>query len=259
MICLDRTKGFWQKWQYLFLQEQCRLCKRALHPLIDQMDLNRYRPPAKHFVLGQEIISDVLCQFCLNGLDNWQPALYAYQYEPADGYLSKLLVASPATFKEPLNALIYKLKYDDDPLLAKDLACLICSAWPLLKDKIESENTASPLLVPVPLHKKRQKQRGYNQAYLLAKQVSYLLNIKLANRSLIRIRNTASQQELGKSQRAKNVAGAFHAVSKTAFVNQQVILIDDVCTSGSTLIACSKAVMAAGALSVSAMTAAYVP
>ena len=271
MPWLNKTQRFWQKWQYLLLQENCRLCRRSLHPLIDGMDFKRYRPPAKHLVADQEIISDVLCQFCLSSLASRQSALNTYQYENSDGRLKELLVASGAIFEEPLKTLVYKLKYDNDQLLAKDLACLMYSAWNLLKradwrpplrfrrSGFESDRSNAFTLVPVPLHKKRQKQRGYNQAHLLAKQLSCLLNIKVDSKALIRIRNTASQQELGKSQRATNVAGAFQAVKKTAFANQHVILIDDVCTSGSTLIACSKAVMAAGALSVCAMTIAFVP
>lgn len=247
-----------QKWQYLILQEKCRLCQRFIHPFIRNMDFRRYVPPALYFAAEREIISDALCQLCLNQLTVRNACINVHQYESTEGQLNQLFVASGAAFIEPINTIIYKFKYDGDVLLAKDLACFMASAWPLLKEKNEGP-ADSICLVPVPLHKKRQKQRGFNQSELLAWQLSRLLNIKTENKLLRRIRNTTSQQELGKCERILNVAGAFQAVSTTAFANRHVILIDDVCTSGSTLTACTKAVMAAGALSVCALTVAYVP
>jgi ComF family protein len=187
-----------------------------------------------------------------------QVSINGHLYTSSDGQLKELYVASAAVFEEPINTIIYKFKYDSDVLLAKDLACLMVFAWPLLKEKNDYP-VDSICLVPVPLYKKRQKQRGFNQSELLAWQLSRLINIKTETKLLRRIRNTGSQQELNKTERKKNVAGAFQAVSKMAFANRHVILIDDVCTSGSTLIECAQAAMTAGALSVCALTVAYVP
>lgn len=254
-IWTGKAKQFLQKWQYLLLQEKCRLCQRFIHPLIDNMDLRAYAPPAKYFFLGQEIISDALCQFCLNSLSACPPVLRLIQNEDC---LEELTVASGATFEDPLKALIYKFKYDGDVLLAKDLACIALSGWSLLKNKINMDSNAI-CLIPIPLHRKRQTQRGFNQAQLLCWQLERLLNIKTESKLLKRIRNTVSQQELNKAGRLKNVSGAFKAVSANSFANRVVVLVDDVCTSGSTLMACRQAVLKAGARAVLALTVAYVP
>ena len=254
----QKSLQFMQQWQYLLLQEKCRLCRRFIHPWIKNMDLRSYVPPAVYFVAGKEIVSDALCQLCLNQLATSQSSINTHQYESGDGQLNELLIASAAAFEEPLNTVVYKFKYDGDVLLAKDLACLMVSAWTLLKER-NIYLDQSVCLVPVPLHRKRQRKRGFNQAELLAWRLGRLLNIKIDTKSLKRIINTTPQQELGKSERVKNVAGAFRAAGANAFANRHVILVDDVCTSGSTLMACSQAVMAGGALSVCALTVAYVP
>ncbi len=168
-----------------------------------------------------------------------QPCINTHQYESPDGQPNELYVASSAVFEEPINTIIYKFKYDGDVLLAKDLACLMVCAWSLLNEK-NNDPADSICLVPVPLHRKRMKQRGFNQSELLAWRLSRLLNIKIATGLLKRIRNTASQQELNKNERILNIAGAFQAIGKTAFANRHVILVDDVCTSGSTLTECAK-------------------
>lgn len=253
-----KSRQFVQKWQYLLLQEKCRLCQRFIHPFVKGMDFRQYVPPATYFAGEAEIVSDALCQLCLNQINVAQPSISTHQYKTFDGQLKELHIASGAIFKEPINTLIYKFKYDGDLLLAKDLVCLMLSCWPLLKERI-GDSVDAVCLVPVPLHKKRLKQRGFNQSELLAWRLSRLLQIETETKLLKRIRNTASQQELNKHERILNVDGAFQAISATAFANRYVILIDDVCTSGSTLTECARAAMAAGAVSVCALTVAYVP
>jgi ComF family protein len=253
-----KSRQFIQKWQYLLLQEKCRLCQRCIHPFIKNMDFRYYVPPSVYFVGQEEIISDAICQLCSKQIAFGQPFINVYPYTNTVGLKEELCVASGAVFKDPINTIIYRFKYDSDVLLAKDLAYLMLSAGNMLKERIEAL-PASTYLVPVPLHRKRFKQRGFNQSELLAWRLSPFLNIKMEADSLKRIRNTASQQESSKSERKKNVVGAFHTINKTAFVDKHIILIDDVCTSGSTLIECAQAAKAAGALSVCALTIAFVP
>jgi competence protein ComFC len=107
------------------------------------------------------------------------------------------------------------------------------------------------LIVPVPLHYKRQKERGFNQAYLLAKQMEWLLrpNSKLTN-ALVRNKNTKKQSKLSRADRLNNLTGAFSLKQKQQIDGRQVILIDDVCTTGSTLNECAKVLKKAGAKSV---------
>jgi ComF family protein len=105
-------------------------------------------------------------------------------------------------------------------------------------------------MVPVPLHHKRLRERGYNQSHLLAQELSKLTGLPLADNCLIRKRHTPPQARTTTvDERQSNVADAFSCRDRR-LENKQVLLIDDVSTSGSTLDACAQALKAAGASSV---------
>lgn len=102
-------------------------------------------------------------------------------------------------------------------------------------------------VVAVPLHRRRQAQRGYNQSEILALEVAKLLQKPYQN-ALERTRATRQQAKLDKEQRKRNVAGAFTVVPSTAGqISGNVLLIDDVLTSGQTLKACEQVLLEAGA------------
>ena len=104
--------------------------------------------------------------------------------------------------------------------------------------------------MPVPLHKKRLRERGYNQSSLLAKELSKLINLSVVDDCLIRQRHTPSQAKTPTvDERRSNVTGAF-TCRDHQLRDKQVLLIDDVSTSGATLNACATALKAAGATSV---------
>ena len=114
------------------------------------------------------------------------------------------------------------------------------------------------LLVPVPVHAERARRRGYDQAVLLAADVSRAAGAALAG-ALERTRNTAPQFDLGRRARRSNVAGAFALRSgdgRALVEGRWIVLVDDVVTTGSTLVACAEALYAAGAVAVSALTVA---
>lgn len=259
----NKSHCLFEEWKYLLLQEKCRLCTRLIHPLINKMDFETYSPPANYLVNNRRIVSDVLCQFCLPVLADCQAVLNSHQYfyqADSNPVICDLKVASGAFFIEPIDSLIYRLKYSEDVLLGKDLACLMYRAWQLLKAEIAKGGRCEEVcLVPVPLHKKRLNERGFNQAEVLAQQLSSILSIKVESKLLCRIRNTASQQKLSKVERARNVVAAFKVVNDEAFVGKKVILVDDVCTSAATLTECAKAMKAGGAEAIHALTVAFVP
>ena len=111
------------------------------------------------------------------------------------------------------------------------------------------------LIVPVPLHPTRQRERGFNQAALLAESLSRRMSIQ-ACQILVRVRYTTTQTAFDRSERMENLRGAFR-LRKNANVQQlRVLLIDDVLTTGSTLSECARVLKNAGAVSVHAATAA---
>ncbi len=128
---------------------------------------------------------------------------------------------------------------------------LIPALGPLLRSLLGKFSPIDSVL-PVPLHRKRFFQRGFNQAALLAKECVTGANLRLVCNALHRVRDTASQAGLDKLARKKNVEGAFMASAKV--YGQHLLLVDDVMTTGATAVACSAALIKAGAASVQVLT-----
>ena len=100
------------------------------------------------------------------------------------------------------------------------------------------------VVVPVPLNKKREKSRGFNQAEIISKNISSKLKLPLETKVLKRKKATESQYLMSKAGRKENMKNAFLAKN---CVNKKILLVDDICTTGSTLINCSKALLKSGA------------
>jgi ComF family protein len=108
--------------------------------------------------------------------------------------------------------------------------------------------------MPVPLHKKRLRQRGFNQALLLAYGISKKYGLTLSFDNLARTRHTKPQVELSGKDRIANVAGAFSLRRPEMLAGRSVVLVDDVFTTGATLNECSRVLKDAGATRVMALT-----
>lgn len=152
-------------------------------------------------------------------------------------------VRAAVIFSEPIPTIIHKLKYNGYFGLAKPLSDLMVDAWGKWQMPVD-------LVVGVPLHSQREKKRGYNQSDLLAHHFCEQVGLAEDKKALQRIRNTSPQVELGAQERVINVANAFVA-DETRVREKHILLIDDVCTTGSTLKAAAEALMAAGARRVS--------
>lgn len=156
-------------------------------------------------------------------------------------------IRAPILYTEGVTRIIHNLKYYDQFALAKPLARLMSAAVPQFNLPLQSN-----LIVPIPLHKKREKERGYNQAGLLAKELGKLLKLPISQSALQRIRPTSSQAKLTHEERIKNVIDAFEA-DREAVGKKHILLIDDVCTTGATLFAAAAQLKAAGARSVNGL------
>lgn len=111
------------------------------------------------------------------------------------------------------------------------------------------------MTVPVPISKKSMKERGYNQSELIAKELRYIIDVPYVN-ALVKVKDTAAQKSLKMSERAGNVSGAFGVPEdkKTVIAGKRLLVIDDVCTTGSTLSEAARTLKAAGAEKVYAAT-----
>lgn len=109
------------------------------------------------------------------------------------------------------------------------------------------------LVLPVPLHKKREIRRGFNQAELLAKNISQHFSWPVANKAIVRKFNTVAQVKLNKDQRKQNVKGVFEVLDKKIIRNKRILLVDDVITTGATLSECAKTLLKNGAVEVQAI------
>jgi len=135
---------------------------------------------------------------------------------------------------------VHRFKYEGKRLLARPMAAYLMSY-------IDIE--LYDMLIPVPLHVKRKRERGYNQAALLAWELAELTGIA-AYDGLERIRETKQQYELSKEARLENIAGAFALHSGFDVAGKDVVLVDDVLTTGATAAECAAVLMAGGAKSV---------
>jgi len=114
-------------------------------------------------------------------------------------------------------------------------------------------------VLPVPLHPRRLRQRGFNQALLLARYVSRVHSLPLDYTALQRIRHTEPQTQLSGTERKKNIRGAFAVTQPGLISGKHILLIDDVFTTGATVQECSRILLKAGAEKVAVLTLARVP
>jgi ComF family protein len=190
---------------------------------------------------------------------------------PSDGVLCRGCRLAPPAFEQAvahgvyrgtMRSLLHLLKYDGLEPVAQRLGDLVASriaAIPSLPEKV--------LVVPVPLFKARRRQRGFNQAELLAESTMRAMRRlgaawegefapEFARGVLARQRATQSQAGLSMTERRRNLRGAFFVADPSRVRDRHVLLIDDIYTTGATARACSQALKRAGAASVWVATAA---
>jgi ComF family protein len=153
-------------------------------------------------------------------------------------------------YAPPLDRLLPRFKFHGDLAAGRLLAALMCETAPSMPN--------DAVIVPIPLHRKRLRQRGYDQALELAKPLAAACGFPLRDDLLHRARATAAQSRLHADQRKRNLRNAFEVDSELALPSC-VVLVDDVMTTGATLHAAAKALRKAGVARVEAWVCARVP
>lgn len=148
-----------------------------------------------------------------------------------------------------LQALIHDLKYKNKPHVGHLIGALFGA------DLLGSNFLSTiDVIVPVPLHPKKQAKRGYNQAESFAQGISKTTSIPVSTDELIRAINNPTQTKRSKSERWENVKGVFEVTNTNTFQNKHVLLVDDVITTGSTLEACAIALLECSNVKISVAT-----
>lgn len=187
----------------------------------------------KRILPSKECLDILKCQNCQKS--NLSGLLFSLPYKDmgVSGLLTKKLIKH---FKYPpyLKSL--------SPILAN----ILLEHFFLTKKNTNAfwENS---VLIPIPLHIKKLRERGYNQSEELAKQLSEVLRVPVLNDVLIKIKNTPSQAKLNKEERQKNLQGAFVTKNASAIAKHKVFLVDDVYTTGATMEECAKILLSAKA------------
>ena len=218
-----------------FVPPVCLVCgKDTEEELVCQECINLLSPIEKRF-----------CILCGNPFTKREVCKYCKDYK-----LSLSRIRSLYKFEHPLPLLIHEFKYKNKrklgEIFGKKMAVLVRSD-PYLKN--------AELIIPVPLHPSKKRERGYNQSEIIALQISQDMGIRMLN-ILKRVKNTRTQTELSVQERRRNVEGAFVLLQefKETIKGKKVLLVDDVITTGATLDACSEVLLKNGAQEVYGVT-----
>ncbi len=213
--------------------------------------------PAACLLCGQLLLPDpdasTFCHDCLAAMPPLSPAHCSCCAQAFPNATSKHLceiclkqtpafskVYAAGLYQSNIKAAVHKLKYRNQLTLAKPLGQLLGETI-----AAAGENFAPDIIVPVPLHPHRLRQRGYNQALEVARPISKQLCAPLDIKLLQRSRKTQQQQGLSAPERRKNLRKAFALTSEPLAL--KILLIDDVMTTGETVRECCRTLVAGGA------------
>ena len=179
-----------------------------------------------------------LCSVCVLHLPRT-----TYQFTPDDNPMAQLFWhltpverAAALFFYEPhseMARLVYDMKYHDRPDIGEDMGRLMANEMQFARyfDGID-------VLLPVPLSRKRMRQRGYNQSEQLAIGISDITHLPIVTKALRRKHFVKSQTQLSRHERQENVDDMFELRDGSLLQDKHILLVDDICTTGATLMAC---------------------
>jgi len=228
-----------------FLPGQCCLCQKVSDIKTSLCDTCRL----------ELLLNDCHCRCCatpLNSIEEFESelstTLLCGSCQKQKPYFDH--VFSPFLFQKQIVKLIHQYKYHAKLYLARTLSNIFVQQY-----HINRSNYSLPeVIIPVPLHIKRLKHRGFNQSKELATYLSKQMGIKIRDDIVTRNKLTHTQQGLSLAERKKNLKNAFSLINKHSFNNQHIVLVDDVMTTGNTANEVAKLVKHAGARRVDVWT-----
>lgn len=234
-----------------------------MHPLIERL-LQFFLPPQCHccekFLEEQE---KGICPDCLLKIRWIEPPFCSVCGTP---FISKEMGSHPCGacltkrnyftmaralgyYEGSLQEAIHQWKYERKITLSP-----IFGEWMAEGLNRFGDSTPIDLLIPVPLHRQRLRERGFNQALLLVRELSRRTGIPYRKRLLQKKKPTIPQVNLGGREREKGVRGSFHILEKRELEGKSILLVDDVYTTGATVNECSRVLLAGGAVRVDVLT-----
>ena len=193
-------------------------------------------------ILLEEVL---LCRDCFSRLEAVNEDFAAEQYErhfSEDAFISGFCSMYKFEKDSPLQTILHNMKYRNNFRNGINLGQLVAGQN---KDRLISWNP--DLIVPVPLHRVKKAERGYNQAFYIAKGISRNVNVNLNDRIMRRKKLTETQTKLHIDERKVNVENAFEVRNIARIKDKTILLVDDVITTGSTVNECAKVLLSSGA------------
>ncbi|MGA7720439.1 MAG: ComF family protein [Ignavibacteriaceae bacterium] len=163
------------------------------------------------------------------------------------GFTSLYIFEEGKVFQNIIHALKYKGRFSIGKYLGENLSVVLLdfkSEW-----KID-------IIIPVPLHQLKKIERGYNQTFYIAKEAGRKLNIQVKQNVVKRIKFTQTQTAMNLAEREENIRGAFSIKNSTKILGKNILVIDDVITTGATISECGKVLLEAGAAKIYAASTA---
>ncbi|MDR3253704.1 MAG: ComF family protein [Endomicrobium sp.] len=192
-------------------------------------------------------INGLVCQKCGAQLPDGGEYCYICRKYPKEYSFDKM--RSVYLYKDSLRNLILKFKYSNRIFLAKNFGQVMYETM-----QIYNFYSNADFIIPVPLNIIRKIKRGYNQAELLANEISSASNIPVLNNVLLRKKITKPQFKLSKNERLKNIKGSFLIKNSNIVHSKNILLVDDIATTSATVSACSSALKKAGSKEVYVLT-----
>lgn len=190
-------------------------------------------------------ISDHSCIQCGRGLRMMEDGPKCQECMGKEYHFHRAI--SVVKYEGEMKDLIYAFKYAHRTYVGRVMG------W-MMADKIKAEGMEIDLILPVPLYGDKEKERGFNQATILSKYISKKSKIPFNIDVLTRTRNTKVMHNLTKRERQENVTDAFKVLNNGVIINKNILLVDDILTTGSTVNECSKILLNFGAKTVTVLT-----